>query len=170
PARYGSQIFFRVHRQFSKPTTEKARSISELSDCQPEREDRDPSFRKAIHRFRIARPKGKIAIPHFGMQFFGFGLATRKGRSRSIVSECNSSLSDWQPEREDRDPSFRKAILRFRVGKPKGKIAICPLGMQFIAFGLPNRKRRLQSVLSECNSCEHSREVGSRKLAWIGKR
>src|SRR3984885_7813934 len=139
-------------------TTRKRRSRSYLSECnsslsdwQPESEDRDLTFRNAILRFRIGNPKAKIAILPFGMQFFAFGLATRKRRSRSYLSECNSSLSDWQPESEDRDLTFRNAILPFRIGISKAKIAILPFGMQFFAFGLTTRKQRSRSCLSECD-------------------
>src|SRR5437016_4347801 len=84
----------------------------------------------------VAAEKGEIDFRPFGMQIIGFGLATRKGRSRSVLSESKSSVSDWQVEREDRDPSFRNANHWFRIGNSKGKIAICPFGMQIIGFGL----------------------------------
>ena len=110
-----------------------------------EREDR-------LSRFRISNPKGKIAIRPFGKPFLHFGLAIRTRRLRSVISESNSCVSDWQPEIEDRDPSFRKAILTFRIGNPKSKITICPFGKRFLRFGLAIRNRRSRSVLSESDS------------------
>src|SRR5437016_3398078 len=106
------------------------------------------------------------------MQIIAFRFATRKGRSRSVLSECKSSLSDCQPETEDLDPSFRNAILRFRITDPKGKITIRPFGVQIIAFRLPTRKERSRSVLSECNSSLSDRqpETEDRDLSFRASR